>query len=191
MRTIPVEFDIVHDQPFSKYSNLSNRLERSGCSSDFKKPGKPSGSFQLPACVSSPCNWQGFDEIQSARLLKYLVKNKLISDHQYGFLPKRYTTTQLVFIVEKFVKALEEGDVVSAVFMDFAKAFDRVWHPGLLYKFACGRGKPIEHGLATQLSRSTIHASSGGVYTVRAKSYYGGRPARITPPSDQYYLLFS
>ena len=41
-----------------------------------------------------------------------------------------------MFIVEKFVKALEEGDIVSAVFMDFSKAFDRVWHPGLLYKVA-------------------------------------------------------
>ena len=44
-----------------------------------------------------------------------------------------------MFIVEKFVKTLEEGDVVSAVFMDFAKAFDRVWHPRLLYNVAGAR----------------------------------------------------
>ena len=61
-----------------------------------------------------------FKEIQSAQLLKDLVKNKSISGHQYGFLPKRYTTAQLVFIVENFMKSNEEGDIVSAVFMDFA-----------------------------------------------------------------------
>ena len=83
-----------------------------------------------------------FDENQSAQLLKYLVKNNLISDHQYGYLTKRSTTTQSVFIVEKFVKALEEGDVVLAVFMDFAKAFDRVWHPRLLYKVAAAGVRP-------------------------------------------------
>ena len=47
-----------------------------------------------------------------------------------------------MFIVEKFVKTLEEGDV-SAVFMDFAKAFDRVWLPGLLYQVAAARVSPL------------------------------------------------
>ncbi len=33
-----------------------------------------------------------------------------------------------------FVKALDDGKEVRAVFCDISKAFDRVWHRGLLYK---------------------------------------------------------
>ena len=41
---------------------------------------------------------------------------------------------QLIFIVDKIYKALEKGHEVRAVFLDISKAFDRVWHRGLLVK---------------------------------------------------------
>ena len=37
-------------------------------------------------------------------------------------------------IFNTFCKALDEGKEVRAVFCDVSKAFDRVWHKGLLYK---------------------------------------------------------
>ena len=74
------------------------------------------------------------DGIQSSRLLSYLTTNRLISDHQFGFLPGRSTTHQLLYIVHQWAKALDDGKGVAAVFMDFQKAFDHVWHDGLLYK---------------------------------------------------------
>ena len=36
---------------------------------------------------------------------------------------------------DKFLKALEEGKEIRVVFCDISKAFDRVWHKGLLFKF--------------------------------------------------------
>ena len=74
--------------------------------------------------------------IRSDALCRYLVKNKLISDHQFGFLPHRSATTQLIYIVDRWLKAIERKSGTAAVFMDFTKAFDKVWHSGLLFKLA-------------------------------------------------------
>ena len=41
---------------------------------------------------------------------------------------------QLIDIYNTFCKALDEGKEVRAVFCDVSKAFDRVWHKGLLYQ---------------------------------------------------------
>ena len=40
----------------------------------------------------------------------------------------------MVDIYNTFCKALDEGKEVRAVFLDISKAFDRVWHKGLLFK---------------------------------------------------------
>ena len=44
------------------------------------------------------------------------------------------TANQLVDIYNTFSKALDDGLEVKAVFCDISKAFDRVWHKGLLLK---------------------------------------------------------
>jgi hypothetical protein len=53
---------------------------------------------------------------------------------QSGFIPKDSTVNQLTSIYHSFCEALDEGKEVRAVFCDISKAFDRVWHRGLLYK---------------------------------------------------------
>ena len=41
---------------------------------------------------------------------------------------------QLIYITDKIFKALEMGHEVRAVFLDISKAFDKVWHQGLIAK---------------------------------------------------------
>ena len=63
----------------------------------------------------------------------------LISDQQFGFLPGRSTLTQLLSVTDEWVRAIDRGERVAAVFLDFYRAFDRVWHDGLLHKLGeCG-----------------------------------------------------
>ena len=67
-------------------------------------------------------------------LFNHLRDNNLLSPLQSGFIPGDSTVNQLTFLYNTFCKALDSGKEVRAVFCDISKAFDRVWHSGLLYK---------------------------------------------------------
>ena len=60
--------------------------------------------------------------------------NFVISVNQSGFLPGRSTVTQLLEVHHEFCKAVDGGKEIRVIFLDISKAFDRVWHTGLLYK---------------------------------------------------------
>lgn len=63
--------------------------------------------------------------------------SKLIPLHQFGFQAKHGTIEQVHRIVAEIRKAFEEKKYCSAIFLDVAQAFDKVWHDGLLYKVKC------------------------------------------------------
>ena len=64
----------------------------------------------------------------------FFKDNFVISVNQSGFLPGRSTVTQLLEVHHEFCKAVDEGKEIRVIFLDISKAFDRVWHRGLLYK---------------------------------------------------------
>ena len=57
-----------------------------------------------------------------------------LTDWQQGFVKSRSCATQLVLTHHQWTKALEDGLQVHVVFLDFAKAFDKVLHIILLQK---------------------------------------------------------
>ena len=67
-------------------------------------------------------------------LFNHLRDNNLLSSLQSGFIPGDSTINQLTFLFNIFCQALDSGKEVRAVFCDISKAFDRVWHAGLLLK---------------------------------------------------------
>ena len=68
------------------------------------------------------------------QLCSHLTSKNLLSSHQFGFVPGRNTTTQLLVTVKKSMKSLDEGKATDVAYMDFRKAFDAVAHQKLLYK---------------------------------------------------------
>ena len=58
----------------------------------------------------------------------------LLSDQQYGFRPQRSTADLLTVLTERLYRALNRCGEAKAVTLDISKAFDRVWHGGLLHK---------------------------------------------------------
>ena len=67
----------------------------------------------------------------------YFIEHNVITSLQSGFISGDSTVNQLVDIYNTFCRALDEGKEVRAVFFDISKAFDRVWHKGLLFKLKC------------------------------------------------------
>ena len=64
----------------------------------------------------------------------FLRDNSFISPLQSGFTPGDSTVNQLLDLYNTFCKALDEGKEIRIIFFDISKAFDRVWHKGLIYK---------------------------------------------------------
>ena len=62
------------------------------------------------------------------------MENNTLTKYQSGFIRGDSTTNQLLYIYNDFCKAIDEGKEVRIVFCDISKAFDRVWHRGLLHK---------------------------------------------------------
>jgi len=63
----------------------------------------------------------------------------VLCDNQHGFRSKRSCETQLLGVVNDFTKALNSGEQIDALFLDFSKAFDKVPHERLYLKLLhCG-----------------------------------------------------
>ena len=58
----------------------------------------------------------------------------IIPTHEFGFRKNRRTIEQIHRIVEQILKSFEKKQYCPAGFLDISKAFDKVWHEGLLYK---------------------------------------------------------
>ncbi|GBP34003.1 Probable RNA-directed DNA polymerase from transposon BS [Eumeta japonica] len=99
------------------------------------KPGKPR---DLPASYRPISLLSGlgklFDKILKTRLSDHLLGKGLIIDEQFGFRPAHSCLQQVFRLVEYVSEGFETERSTVAVFFDVAKAFDSVWHAGLIYK---------------------------------------------------------
>lgn len=72
-------------------------------------------------------------------VFNYLNDHSRISRFQSGFIPGVSTVSQLIEIYHEFCSALSNKAEIRIVFLDISKAFDRVWHKGLIHKLSqCG-----------------------------------------------------
>ena len=71
-----------------------------------------------------------------SNLYSYLNENPLITKNHSAFRPGDSTTNQLLYLVNEIHQAFESPKSleVRAVFLDISKAFDKVWHRGLIFK---------------------------------------------------------
>lgn len=77
---------------------------------------------------------KSFERIVFKYLYNHFLTNDILTPLQSGFVPGDSTVNQLTFLYNTFSKALDSGKEVRVIFCDISKAFDRVWHAGLLHK---------------------------------------------------------
>ena len=68
------------------------------------------------------------------QMFDFFIRNDLISQNQSGFKPGDSYINQLLAITHEIYKSFDACLDVKAVFLDILKAFDKVWHQGLLCK---------------------------------------------------------
>ena len=67
-------------------------------------------------------------------LYDHLSNNNLLNKKNAGFKKGDSTVNHLLHIYDKISQNLDQGKEVRMVFLDAAKAFDKVWHKGLIFK---------------------------------------------------------
>ena len=76
------------------------------------------------------------EKIIFKNLCNHLVSNNLITNNQSGFRPGDSVTNRLTYLVHEIFKSFDcnENLEVRSVYLDMSKAFDKVWHKGLIFK---------------------------------------------------------
>ena len=65
-------------------------------------------------------------------IVKHIRDNKVFSPIQYGFIDRRSTTLQLLYVIDEWTEIINSAGTIDTVYMDFMKAFDKVPHVRLL-----------------------------------------------------------
>ena len=99
----------------------------------FKKGDKQNIKNYRPVSLLPICS-KIFERIIYDNVLKYFLDNNLISPKQSGFRPCDSCINQLLSITHDIFTSFDNEFEVRGVFLDISKAFDKVWHNGLIYK---------------------------------------------------------
>ena len=67
-------------------------------------------------------------------MFTYFIENNLISENQSGFKPGNSCVNQLITITHEIFSKFDDNYEVGGVFLDISKAFDKVWHEGIIHK---------------------------------------------------------
>ena len=106
-------------------------LEKWSIVPTFKKGDKQNITNYRPVSLLLICV-KPFERIIYDNMLKYFLDNNLISPKQSGFRPGDSCINQLLSITHDIFTSFDNGLEVRGVFLDISKAFDKVWHDGLI-----------------------------------------------------------
>ena len=67
-------------------------------------------------------------------MFSFFLANNLLAPNQSGFKPGGSCINQLLSITNEIYSSFDDGFEVRSVFLDISKAFDKVWHEGIIFK---------------------------------------------------------
>ena len=100
----------------------------------FTQPGV-AGSYKHPLTLTSHII-KVFEKLIRNHLVRFLDENNKHNLNQHGFRAGRSCFSQLLPHYDRILSLLEKGLNVDTVYLDFAKAFDKVDHSLVLKKLS-------------------------------------------------------
>ena len=100
-----------------------------------------------------------FEKLIYNSLFKHFKTNDLLVKCQSGFLPGDSCVSQLLCITHEIYKSFDcnPSHETRGVFLDISKAFDRVWHKGLLFKLKMYGIKGLPFNLLENYLTETVN----------------------------------
>ena len=99
----------------------------------FKKGDKSDpGNYRPISSTSQIC--KVLESILCDNIVNHLNIHTLLLQSQHGFTKGKSCLTNLLLFLEDITKAVDEGKPLDVIYLDFAKAFDKVPHLRLLHK---------------------------------------------------------
>lgn len=121
---------------FMQLGEIPNEWKSATVIPIFKKGASSSPENYRP--ISLTCiGCKIFERGIKKHLMQHFAATNQISPHQHGFLTKHSTCTNLLETMSDWTRGLDDKCETLVAFFDFAKAFDRVSIPKLIFKLNC------------------------------------------------------
>ena len=99
----------------------------------FKKGSKSVvGNYRPVSLTSVVCKIM--ESVIKDAIVKHMIKHKIINESQHGFVPGKSCLTNLLEYLDRLTEIVDSGQAADIIYLDFAKAFDKVPHCRLLAK---------------------------------------------------------
>ena len=128
----------------------------------FKKGKKTAAENYRPVSLTCVC-CKLLESIIKDDIMDHLSRNQLIRKSQHGFMKGKSCATNLLEFLDKITEAADKGTPTDVVYLDFAKAFDKVPTERLLRKVqAHGIGGKIGGWIRAWLTDRKQRVSANG-----------------------------
>ena len=138
---------LLKNLPEPAIQALTTIINNCLASSYFPKAWKSASTIMIPKPGKDPhdplsyrpislLNVMGkiFEKILASRLAPLLESHRLLPDQQFGFRSQRSTINPLMELHTDSTRHSNLKECTAAVFLDIERAFDKVWHDGLIHK---------------------------------------------------------
>ena len=137
--------------------SLPDDWKKGNITAIYKKGSKANpGNYHPISLTSIICKL--LEAIIRDAIVTHMSVNNLFCDQQHGFVPGRSCITQLLTTFEIWTQAVENGNPVDAIYLDFQKTFDSVPHHRLIRKLAATKYVPVALYDQRDIAKSCVWA---------------------------------